>query len=57
MVSVHSSKTQSKKEVGTRTWGTAEDRLDHGFVWRNVDFETLDLKSSGILYAGFNGLS
>jgi hypothetical protein len=58
MVSVHSSKTLTKAEVGTRDWGIATpcdvialscDRPDNAFVWKNVDFGTLDLESSGIL--------
>ena len=48
MVSVHSSKTLTKTEVGTRDWGIA-DRPDHAFVRKNVDFGTLGLESHGIL--------
>jgi hypothetical protein len=48
MVSAHSSKTQTKTEVGTRS-GVLCDRPDHAFVWKNVDFGTLDLESSGML--------
>ena len=47
MVSVHSSKTLTNTEVGTRDWGIAVP--DHAFIWKNVDFWTLDLELGGML--------
>jgi hypothetical protein len=40
MVSLHSNRTLTKTEVGTRGWIIA-DRTDHDFVWRNVHSGTL----------------
>jgi hypothetical protein len=51
-VSVHSSNTLTKTEVGTRD---CCDRPDHAFFWRNMDLGTLE--SSGMLQIGLNGLS
>ena len=48
MVSVHSSKTLTKTEVGTGS-GVFCDGPDHAFIWKNVDFWTLDLELSGML--------
>ena len=48
MVSVHSSKTLTKTEVGTRDWGIAVIGLTM-FVRRNVDLGTFGLGSSGML--------
>jgi hypothetical protein len=48
MVSVHSNKTLTKTEVGIRS-EYCHDRLDHPFLWKNVDLGTLDLESFGML--------
>ena len=47
MVSVHSSKTLRQKLVPGV--GYCCDRPDHAFVWKNVDFGTLDLESHEML--------
>ena len=41
--------TQTETGVGTRNWDIAVARPDHAFVWKNVDFEALDLESNGML--------
>jgi hypothetical protein len=41
---------QTKTEIGTRDWSISViGRPDYVFVWRNVDFGTLDLESSKML--------
>jgi hypothetical protein len=47
MVSLHSNKTQRQKLVPGV--GHCCDKPNHVFVWRNVDFETFDYESSGML--------
>jgi hypothetical protein len=48
MVSVHSSKTLTKTEVGTGDWGIAVIGLTM-LLFRRMDFGTLDLESSRML--------
>ena len=47
MVSVHINKTLTKKLLPGM--GNCYDKPDHAFVWKNVDLETLDLESNGML--------
>ena len=42
------SKTKTKTEVTFRLWYCC-DSPDHAFVWKNVDFGTLNLESIGML--------
>ena len=65
MVSVNNNENP-KIDVDIRDWCVCVcvcvcvyccDRLDHVFVWRNVDLGTLDLESHGMLKVGLNGPS
>jgi hypothetical protein len=46
MLPLHSNKTQTKLVPGV---GYFCDQHDHAFVWKIMDFGTLDLERSGIL--------